>query len=730
MTKSCNNKLQFNSRSLASIALGMSVVAAPAMANEATKPVEHIEVKGQQDGYNINRVQSSKFTESLSDTAKSVTVIGSDLIKDMGALTFSDTLRATPGITLGSGEGGNPYGDRPFIRGYDAQSSTFVDGLRDVGSQSREVFNIEQVEVLKGPGSTYAGRGAVGGSINIVTKTPGMQDFNHLTLTAGTDDMKRATLDVNKVISDEAAVRLNLMSHDADMPGRNGVDGDRWGIAPSIALGLTTRTRAKLAYYHFESHDMPDYGIPYDQATGKPADVDKDSFYGLKDRDFRRNEVDSGLIKIEHDLTPNLLFSNTTVYGRSTNDYVVTNPDDSKGNVANGFVYRGVKSRYSVTDNLATQFDLSGSYQLAGITNRFATGIELSHEKTDADGYNVTTGVTLPSGSMSTSCSDAGMLEGYFCAPLVNPNPNDPWVGSIERRNTPTLTKTTTRSVYGFNTTEFNDAWLLSLGLRWDDYDTQSDSATASLSNSDDFLNYQLGLVYKPASNGSVYISWGTSSNPPGTSNGDGADRLSTSNDDLKPEDTDSLELGTKWDLMGERLSLTAAVFKINKDNARVSTEAGRGAPQQNVGKQKVQGIELGISGKITDNWQAFGGYTYLDSELESNGINSDYNGNRFPNTAKQSLSLFTNYAITEAFKVGGGAYYMSKVYGNTANTLYVPSYWRFDAMASYEVNNWVTLRLNVQNLTDERYFDKAYAAHFATVAPGRFASLSADFSF
>ncbi|WKE64121.1 TonB-dependent siderophore receptor [Gallaecimonas kandeliae] len=728
-----SSKTPLPAQSLLTIALGMAVTA-PALAdnsNPKKSAVERIEVVGQHQGYKIDQVQSSKFTDSLGDTAKSVTVIGSDLIQDMGAMSFSDTLRATPGITLGSGEGGNPYGDRPFIRGYDAQSSTFADGLRDIGSQSREVFNIEQVEVFKGPNSAYAGRGAVGGSINIVTKTPGARDFNHLSLTAGTDNLKRATLDTNKVVGNEAAVRLNLMSHDADMPGRSGVDGDRWGIAPSLALGLTTQTRAKLAYYHFESHDMPDYGIPYDQATGQPAAVDRDNFYGLLNRDFRRNTVDSGLIKIEHDLGPDLLLTSTSRYGRSSNDYVVTNPDDSKGNVASGTVFRGVKSRYSVTDSLATGLDLSGSYHLGGLANRFAVGLELSKEETDADSYRVTTGVILPSGASSTHCQDAGMLEGYFCAPLSNPNPSDPWVGSIERKGTPTHTRTTSRSLYGFNSTDLSEQWLLSLGLRWDEYDTESTPyGGETLGNSDGFLNYQLGLVYKPAGNGSVYLSYGTSSNPPGTSNGDGADRLSTSNDDLAPEDTKSLELGSKWDLFGDALSATVAVFRTEKNNARVAVEAGRGAPQENVGKQKVDGFELGLSGMLTANWQLFGGYSYLDATLEGNGINSQYDGNAFPNTAKHSLSLFTNYGLTDSLKVGGGAYYMSKVYGNTANTLSVPAYWRFDAMASMEVNSWMTLRLNVQNLTDKRYFDKAYAAHFATVAPGRLVTLTADLRF
>ncbi|SIR32037.1 catecholate siderophore receptor [Shewanella morhuae] len=728
MAQRRNGRVRLGAHMLGSLTLGMAVSAASAMAADQPTPktdkkVEHIEVNGEYLGYNTRKVQSGKFTEDLLNSAKTITVINQDLIKDMGAQTFTDALRATPGISLGTGEGGNPYGDRPFIRGYDAQSSTFINGMRDVGSQSRETFNIEQIEVLKGPSSVYSGRGAVGGSINIVTKKANAEDAINLDLAVGTDSLTRASLDINRVIADEAAVRLNVMAHDADTPGRNEVSGNRWGVAPSVTFGLTTPTKVTLEYYHFENHDVPDYGIPYDQSKGQPVDVNPDNFYGLLSRDFRDNTDDTASVLISHDFNNDFQFTSTSVYSRNTNDYIVTNPDDTAGNVVNGNVWRNTKSRNSETKSLATQLQLAGEAKLAGMPNRFAVGAEFSNERTSNQPYVVDTG-----NGRNGGCT-AEMIASYNCTSLTNPNPHDPWVGSITK-GVVTETETDTSSLYAFNTIELSDAWMVNGGIRWDDFRTESDNGTTALSNEDDFLNYQLSVLYKPTINGSIYAAWGTSSNPPGTSNGDGADGLATANQDLKPEDTESYELGVKWDLFSGRLSLTSSIFQIEKNNARVATEAGRGAPQENVGKQNVKGFEFGFSGDFTDEWHGFGGYTYLDATLESNGFNMEYDGNRFPNTAKNSVSLFTTYDITEAFNLGGGAYYMGEVYGNTANTLSIPSYWRFDAVSSYKMNEFLTLRLNVQNLTDERYYDKAYSAHFANMAPGRLVMLSADMHF
>lgn len=290
------------------------------------------------DSYTVKRASSEKFTAPLLDTPKSVTVLTEALIRDQGATTFEQALRTVPGVTFGAGEGGTPMNDRPFIRGYDSSSSTFVDGLRDLGSQSREIFNIETIEVLKGPSGAFDGRGSGGGSINIVSKTPKAENFVRGSVGLGTDQYKRGSLDVNYLLTDDVAVRINAMAHDADVPGRDAVDTKRWGFAPSIIFGLNTPTSLTLSYYKLKTDDMPDYGLPLTAASQGPirrpvSGVSKDNFYGIKDRDFRETEIDAGTAVIKHAFSETASFRNVTRYAVSKNDYVVTNPDDSQGNV-------------------------------------------------------------------------------------------------------------------------------------------------------------------------------------------------------------------------------------------------------------------------------------------------------------------------------------------------------------------------------------------------------------
>ena len=257
-----------------------------------------------------------------------------------------------------------------------------------------------------------------------------------------------------------------------------------------------------------------------------------------------------------------------------------------------------------------------------------------------------------------------------------------------------------------------------------------------------EFVTGQLGLVWKPADNGSVYISYATSATPPGATLGEGTDgnplTTSTVNNELKPEDTTNYELGTKWDVLDNRLSLTAAVFRTEKDNARVLTGINT---YENVGTTRVDGLELSATGKISEKWQLFAGYSYLDSEQVDGGADGDRNGNvtsqvslsngnQLPNTPTPSLSLWTTYEVLPKLTIGGGAFYVDEVFGNVANTVMVDSYWRYDAMAAYELTKNVDLQLNVQNLTDEVYYDKAFASHFANQAAGRTALLSTNVHF
>ncbi|MDR6927413.1 TonB-dependent siderophore receptor [Pseudomonas sp. BE134] len=702
--------------------------------------------------YFVEKANSSKYTAPLVDTPRSITVIPQQVIKDTGALNMQDALRTVPGITFGAGEGGNPQGDRPFIRGFDAQGDTYLDGVRDTGSQSREIFAVESIEVSKGPNSAIGGRGAAGGSINLVSKKAHLGDSFDGGFTWGSDQTQRYTMDGNYQLNDTTAGRLNLLSHESNVAGRDSVDYDRWGIAPSLAFGLGTDTRVNLDYYHLENNDTPDSGIPYSIPTAgsaartksnpdKPDDGgDSTNFYGLNDRDFRKGRTDISTFAIAHDLNDAMTVKNTLRHGSSMQDYILTQPDDSKGNVNNGTVWRRANTRVSNTETTTNQTDLFGDIYIAGFKNSYSTGVEYTHEESQKSSYSVNTDTTPRTAAVTNTCNPAliGAPSGYNCTSLSNPNPNDPWNGAISRNYAGTDTKADTYAMYVFDTLELSQQWLLNMGLRYDHFETDyktfdgSGVTTAKDKDTSEFVTGQFGVVYKPAENGSIYASYATSAIPPGNTLSEGSEGNplggGTVNNDLKPETTKNYEIGTKWDLLNDQLSLTADIFRTEKENARVQVNTNT---YENAGKTRVQGIELSATGRITDKWQVFAGYAYMDSEqIDGGPLGAVNDGNELPNTPKNSASLWTTYQVLPRLTVGGGAFYVDDVFGNVANTTMVESYVRYDAMAAYKLTKNIDLQLNVQNLTNETYYDKAFSTHFANQAPGRTALLSTNFHF
>lgn len=691
-----------------------------------------------------------KQTAPLRDTPKSITVIPQELIEQTASASLVEALRTVPGITFGAGEGGNPVGDRPFLRGYDAQSATFVDGVRDIGAQSREVFNVDSVEVIKGATGTYAGRGGAGGGVYINSKLPEDETFAAGSFGVGTDDYKRATVDMNYALGDGVAVRLTGMGFDAGVAGRDEVHNSRWGVAPSISFGLGTPTRITLAYYHLQTDDLPDAGIPYNNPTlqrpvgvlndGSPVDVDRTNFYGLVDRDFRKDYADMATVRVEHDISRNLHIRNTTRYAETGQDYIWTQPDDSQGNIYHGYVWRRANTRISDVSYFINQTDLYGTFDTGSVKHTFAAGIEFGREEGENDTYTITSnGLTLASYNRCL----ANALATYNCTSLLDPDPNDPWTGLIVKTDNPTNAKTTTKSVYAFDTIEFNEQWQVNLGLRYDHHEAEFTNARATGTNlrttferTDDLLNYQAAVVYKPAEEGAFYLSYATASTPAGNALAQGSDPSalsSTINANLKPEENETIELGGKWDFLEGKLSLTGAIFQVLTTNARITQTDGTVAM---AGEKRVRGFELGFSGSITDQWEVFGGYTYLDAILVRNGgagaAAGLTDGQPFPNTPKHSFALWTTYEIVPDLTLGFGANYMAKVMGSTNPTLpkFVPGYWRFDASATYEFDEHYSVQLNVQNLTDEVYFTQAYPTHYATIAPGRSAVLTLNVKF
>lgn len=729
------------------IVSSLSMVAGSAMAEEQVIQLEtiHQEVKAEPaPSFKVSQSANSKFVAPLLDTPKSVSVISKQLIEDTQVTTLSDALRTVPGITLGAGEGGNPNGDRPFIRGYNSESSMYVDGVRNATSQNREMFAVEQVEVTKGSASAMGGAGTTGGSINMISKVAKAGDFLEGSVAGGTDNYQRITLDGNKDFGNGIAARVAVMGHHNEKAGqKNGAEYKRAGIAPSIVFGLDTPTRATLSYYYLKSDDTPDSGVPYKydaakKATvGKPVDVKQGIYYGLLSRDFQKQENQIGTIKLEHDLTDNLTLSNTAVYSSAKNDYLWTQPDDSKGNVLNDKVWRRINSRITDTNIFTDQLALTGKFNTGAFKHSFNIGAEYSDQKSDKGNY-LTSYPGYPGTTTGGFNSDCAINDAW-CTSLTNPDSRDQWLGSSAANKNLTTTTTETTSVYLLDNIEFSPQWLLDLGLRWDKFDTkQTTNATGdSIENNTNFLTYQAGLIFKPVENGSIYASYATSANPVGVDGGDGSEAIGQAYMDLDPEESRTFEIGTKWDVLNERLSLTAAVFRTEKQNTRIQLDA---ATYTNGGETQVDGLELGVNGQITDKWAVSAGYTYLDSETVNPGPSCNRQGvctpdnpakgKQMQNVPKNSATLWTTYAVTPALTLGAGAVAMDKVYGDAANTKWVPGYVRYDAMARYNVNENVDLQLNVNNLSDERYFTKAYASHYATEAEGRSAVLAVNFKY
>jgi len=728
----------------ASSAAGM-LIAAPAAADpgaEANDPQEAtnlgtVTVTGQP----VRREpQSPEFVAPLVDTPRAVTIIPQQIIEQTAATSLQDILRSSPGITFGAGEGGQPLADRPFIRGQASGNNIFVDGIRDSGGQQREVFNLEQVEVVKGPDAVYSGRGSGGGSINLASKAPRLTDFTHVGLGVGTDGYFRGVIDQNWNLGETAGLRLNLMGAEGDVPGREAVDYDKWGLGLSLAAGLGTNTSATFSFYHLDSNQMPDYGIPLFTKIGVRTtdsgilDVPYDSFYGLTARDYLTNTVDSLTFEMEHVVSPDLTIRNISRYAETLNDYVVTNPGDG-GNITNGgvaliggeyWMKRGTKSRWNPNTTIANVTDLTGRFMTGGVEHRFNAGLELAQEKNRNASYTVVT-------TGGSACP--APLTGFDCTRLYDPNPSDPWTGTITRGVISSST-TDTIGLYALDSIAFGERWILNLGLRYDDYSVEGLNGTGTVAapvhtpveNQWEFVNYQVGLVFKPTASSSLYASYATSSTPPTIASGDQNTGGSVGTDLLDPEETESFEIGAKANLFNDRLAVSGAAFMLTRENAQVVVS---GTPQQ-VGKAEVRGIELGVSGNITPEWQVFGGYTWMDSELVRAASTNVNVGDPLANTPEHSFSLFSTWRVTPKLTLGGGAYYVSDAFGGNqggagggANRVYAPAYTRVDLFASYDLTERASLQLNVQNAGDEEYVMRTNGVHHADMAPARQAILT-----
>ena len=463
-----------------------------------------------------------------------------------------------------------------------------------------------------------------------------------------------------------------------------------------------------------------------------PADVNRKNFYGLAS-DYRKTTSDMGTIGIEHDFSDRLTLRNMTRYTYSTQKYVWTQPDDSQGNVLNGRVWRRANTRDSRVDSLANQTELVGKFDTGSFKHSFNVGLEVSKEEGKKDSIAVNRGT---GSGKDNACNFLGAASKYNCTSLYDPDPHDPWVNTLdgERVGQPTRSRTISKSLYAFDTVELSPQWLVNGGLRLDRYETKFTNTPANnytvIKRNDTLWNYQLGLVYKPADNGSIYVSYATSS---AVEQRLGRRRGQWPGSWTRRRRRECGRHGSRKEQdLRTRYQVGSAGSPHDADGRGVSHRDHQRAPDLAGQHLRDGGQEAGRRLRTRLLGQHYAGLAGLrrlhlpEEQDQDDGVAAD-KGNDFPNTPRNAFNIWSTYAVTPDFTVGGGAYYVDKQYGNTANTAYIPSYWRFDAMAGYRFNkNW-NMQLNVFNLFDKTYYDKAYAAHYVSVAPGRSAILSVN---
>jgi len=738
---------------------------------------------------------SPKLTASLLDTPQTITIVPQKVIAEQNLLNLRDILTTLPGITFGAGEGGGGYGDSINLRGFTGSTDITVDGVRDSAQYTRsDPFNLDSVELVNGANSVYAGSGSVGGSVNLVSKVPMLVDRTEVKAGVGSDDYGRLTADTNQQIGDNSAFRINLMAHENDVPGRDVEKFKRWGFAPSIGFGLGTDTSVTLSYFHQHDDNVPQYGVPTYKGQIL-ASVDAHAYYGYRNYDAQQIRADAFTSIIQHRFSEDFSLRNLTRAQRVT-QYSLVDPPQGTFCEANNlqpsgasctlnpgtalqivvpagyYMPSGPRGNIRDTTNkiLYNQTDLSTGLHTGAIEHTAVAGLSLSHESYAFNGY---------SQYRNVDGTNPYAAPGYFPFTPIGV-PDSIYRGPANRTLTGKIDGTLDdAAVYVFDNAKFNEHWSLNGGVRWERSDASATTyavklytaptvavpnpvntgigaitgAAAPAKNSNDLFSWRIGLVYKPVENASIYTAYSNSKTPSAASvNGSCAasSTTGTANCDVDPQTAVNYEIGAKWDVLDGKLSLTGSVFRNDRQNYLVADPGNPDNPSGQMsldGKARVDGLLLGATGNISDNWAVYANYAHLKSKVLQGASNyvagqgADYTrGDPLLSTPENSLSLWTTYDVSAALQVGYGATYVGS-YNVSQHSVTNPhgplnevdAYWLQRAMVAYKFNRHFSLQLNVNNLLNEKYLTRVRTAGdvaWGTPGDARSAQVTATYKF
>lgn len=669
-----------------------------------------------------------KTGAALRDVPQAVTVIDRAVMDDQAVASLTEALRNVPGITISAGEGGQ-IGDNINLRGYSARTDVYLDGFRDRGQYSRDTFALDAVEVLKGPASMLFGRGSTGGVINQVSKKPDLETRGQVGVSVGTDDYYRSTFDYNHRLSGTSAVRVAGFGQDTQST-REVTEKKDFGVAPSVRFGIGTPTEVLVSALIQRNRDIPDYGFPLyrgaqttPQTPGRPVAADSDNYYGFTD-DYFDQDIDILSLELTHRFNDAVKLKNRVQYGHyqtKAAPTTVTLPASTTPTTPLSSVnaVRDRKDRELDDSSLFNQTDLFVKFATGSLQHNLVAGVEVGRDTYENQGYKWT---GIPSVNIAQPV--------YIAMPAT----------AVRSKNA-TRSDNTADSLAFYVNEElaFNSQLKMVAGLRWDRYDLTADtitnatSANSSLSRVDKMSSVRAGLIWQPDTVQSYYLSYGTSFNPSGETL-----TLSSGTANVAPEESVSYEAGAKYALLDDALQIGTALFRVNKNNARTTDTITNITTLD--GSTQVQGFELSLTGKLAERWQVLAGYTLLDSEIteskDRRNVGSSTapiydlyaQGNELANVPKHSATLWTTYGITPNWEIGGGALYSTDRFVDNYEASVIDGYTRYDASVAF-LQKIYDIRLNLQNLTDERYFEAASSGR-ATPAKGRGVIMTVTYRF
>jgi catecholate siderophore receptor len=668
---------------LSASALGQPAFAEDAFDVEAYDDSRTIIVTGLSDGYlATNSVTATKTDTPLIDIPQTINVVTRDQLDDQAHHSLADILRYVPGTTVGQGEGNR---DQITLRGQNTTADFFLDGVRDDVQYYRGLYNIERVEILKGPYALIFGRGGGGGIINRVQKSPLSDDFIYAGQASinslGAYDI---SADVNAPLSDAVTVRVNAIYEKFDSH-RDFVGGERYAWNPYVALKLNDRWKLGLSYEYVHDDRTTDRGIPSIAAgvgqPNRPIAGYRDQFFGVPGINHTKLEAHIAKLRLDGALTSNLSFSGTILYGDYDKVYLNVYPNGA-ATAQNGTVALAAYSDPTQRENFIAQANLVWDVETGPLGHKILVGTEYGDQKSANRRFN---------GVLSTSTFSLA-------------NPIFPTV-NFSALSRDTVSDVKFFSAYVQDQISLGDHIDIVAGLRYDNFDIAGTDLFPAVdrpfARKDEKVSPRLGLIFKPQENISLYGSYSQSFLP---RSGDQFLALTVTQENLAPEKFTNYELGAKWDVQ-PNLNLTLAVFQLERSNA-TTPDPRNPVASINIGTTRTQGVELAVTGNITSSWQVHGGYSYQDATLAGN------DSVRLGQVPQHQASLWNRYDFNGRFAAGLGIIHQSSQFAairTAANTTKLPAFTRVDAAFYYDLSDALQLQLNVENLFNTDYYSDAH---------------------